>query len=124
MTEQATKPTTVPLPQPNVPANWDDHQARLAEIQKKHHAGRREAMRCLDHEYAARVIARKPLYEWKVTCSYTRRNAKGKMQTYDESDQVIAHNEQDAWAMFCDKVGISIGPHAGDRTIKRLEKIN
>lgn len=109
---------------PYRPAIWSDHASDKTERQAERDRRRAEARRALDPEYAAQAEARKPLYEWKVACTYSRPNAKGKMETISASHQVIAQDEKTAWALYCDKIGVSPGRHSCDLRIEQLNKIN
>ncbi len=119
-TQEAAKAPTNPF----TPTVWEDHQADIKARAEARTERRKELRRYLDPDVAKSAEARKPLYEWKVSCEYSRRNAKGRMETHRHTEQVIAQNETDAWAMSCDKLEVMIGPHEGDREIKKLNKIN
>jgi hypothetical protein len=105
-------------------ANLDDHESRVKEIVGNQTRRTKESRRYLDPEYATRMEARKPLYEWDVSCTYSRQNAKGKLETKTEKLRVAGQTEADAWAIFCDKIGAWPGPKTCERTIERREKIN
>lgn len=122
-TKQITDLTTPPA-DPYQPAVWEDHEADKAARRAEREKRRPELRRVLEPEQAAQAEARKPLYEWKVSCTYTRPGAKGKMETISASHQVIAQSERDAWAFFCDKIGAWPGRHSCDLRIDQLSKIN
>lgn len=109
---------------PYAPANIAEYEADKTKRKADQDARRPEMRRCLDPEYAARKEARKPLYEWEVECTYSRQDDKGRMVTKSPKEKVIAQNEADAWALFCDKIGDYPSPLDSDRTFKRLDKIN
>lgn len=113
---------------PNAPVDLPMHEAdkarRAAERLKK----KPLLDQCCDPEFAARTEARKAVYEWKVSAKFMRKqpDARGreKLQTIEHEEKVTAHNETDAWAMFCDAIGRSVSPNEGTHTITRLNKIN
>lgn len=118
MTAIADKPATAglqPPRHPNAPTDWDDHQRRMAELRQKQDANRMESLRCTDPDYAARIQAAKPRYEYEVQCEFVRNG-----KAYDLTEKVTAQNEQDAWSMFCYKIGQNIGPRDGIRRITKL----
>lgn len=88
------------------PADLDEHNKDMARRQAEATAARPKHMECLDPTVAKFHEDRKPLYEWKVECGIFRR-AVGTKPAFIEklTEQVVAQNEQDAWAMFCDKIG-------------------
>lgn len=106
------------------PVNLAAYEAEKARRKALRDQRRPELLRCLDPEYAAQVEARKPLYEWQVTCAYTRPNAKGKPESISASHKIIAKNEDNAWAFFCDKIGAWPSRHTCDLRIDQLNKIN
>jgi hypothetical protein len=124
--ESATQetPALANLPSPFQPADLDAHEAdkirRAAEREKK----KPLLNRCLDPEFASQAEARKPLYEWEVEATYTRKNEKGRMEERNPKEKILAQTEQDAWALFCDKLGDRIGPHEGTHSIEQLKKVN
>lgn len=63
-------------------------------------------MACTDPTVARQWEDRKPDYEWSVEVSIPR-PARGNQKYYREkfSETVVAQNEADAWAMFCDRIG-------------------
>lgn len=107
---------------PYVPANIDVHGEDKVRRQAVRDKNRRKAMDCLDPERAAQYEVRKPLYEWKVECSYMKPQEKGGLKRVSESEQVVAQTEADAWSMFCDKLNLMVSRRACDVKITRLEK--
>lgn len=110
---------------PFTPANWDEHQSELALRREARKANRDELQRCLDPDAAASLESRKPLYEWTISCEFSRPDGKGgKMKKYQFKETVTAQTEADAWAKFCDTIEAWPGPHSCTREIVRGKKIN
>lgn len=123
----ASKSVSTQIPNnPYAPANWETYEAEKAERAAAKAAKRPLQLKCLDAETAAQHEARKPLYEFEVSCTYQAPDDKrpGKLKSHTETEKVNAQNDQDAWALFCDRIGRSPSPQSCDRTIKRLAKIN
>ena len=110
------------LSQPYSPADVDFHASDLAARQAARDSRRATNRACLDPVVAGQHEARKPLYEWLVECTYSRQNSKGRIETVAASDKVMAQNESDAWAIFCDKRGVWPGRRDSDLKITQLEK--
>ena len=87
------------------PPKLEDFAAERERRQKERDAKRPKLMDCLDPTVAKYWEDRKDLYEWEVEMQAFRR-AVGKQAAHLKTikEQVVAHNEDDAWAMFCDKV--------------------
>lgn len=116
--------TKAPPRSPHLPADWEAHEADKARRKAAREKRKANLRRCLDPETAKTFEARKPLYEWRVKCTYTRPDPKGRMQTHTREHQVIGQTETDAWALFCDLIGVWPGPHNCDREIEQLGQIN
>lgn len=119
----ATMESKTPPTNPNRPANWDDHQKEKSQRKEARDKRRKEMRKYLDPEMASRAEAKKPLYEWLVTASISRQNSKGRIETKDYEESVLAQTETTAWALFCDKIGVWPGPHDCEREIKQLGKV-
>lgn len=112
-------PSKIATEPANVDAHRDDMERRRAEQLKK----RSKLLKCLDPITAAQYEARKALYEFKVECELFRPAAKKRRAGTEKFDeQVVAQNEQDAWAMFCDKIGEWPSRRDSNAKITRLEK--
>lgn len=105
-----------------MPADWDTHEDDKARRNKAREKNRKKLRSCLDAVSATTYEARKPTYEWKVTCTLSRKDDKGRMRTTTEERQVVAQNAKDAWAMFCDLIGTWPAPGYCDREIVKLEQ--
>lgn len=105
------------------PPRMEDHQADLARRDAERHKNRPKLLKCLDPSTAAEYEKNKPLYEWRVECSIFR-PARGKDRAKTErfDEQVVAQNESDAWAMFCDKIGEYPSRRDCRPTITQLQK--
>jgi hypothetical protein len=87
------------------PADIDAHEADMARRRAEREAKRGVHLDCLDPGIAKEHEDRKPLYEWRVECSIFRKavgSAPAHLQGYNKN--VVAQNEGDAWAMFCDSI--------------------
>lgn len=109
---------------PYTPVNWDDHQRRMVEIRERQEANRLESLRLLDPDYAARVAASKPLYEFTVECEYPSKTSSGRVETATKKSRVIAQSEHHAWSLFLHDNGLNLGPRDCVRTIKQGKKTN
>lgn len=104
------------------PASLDDHQADL-ELRKEERASKRETLqRCIDPDYAKRLEAQKPEYEFKVWCKYAQQTVKGPKWTEAE-ETVVAQSELNAWAKFCDQIGAWPSPATTERKIVKGKKV-
>ena len=116
-----TQPQTTTPRNPYAPIDREAHEERKKALAKKQKEHQPFLRKCLDPEFAAQNEARKPVYQYRVRCSFDRKNSKGKMEQIDESATVLAQNEADAWAKFCDKIEAWPSPHVCERMIKKLE---
>lgn len=107
----------------NAPPSLDAHQADMARRDAERQAKRPKLLRCLDPATAAEYEKNKPLYEWRVECSVFR-PARGKDRAKNEkyNEQVVAQTADDAWALFCDKIGEYPSRRDCRPTITQLEK--
>ena len=108
---------------PDFFARYEAEKAERAAARGKKRTLQRE---CLDHGRAADYEAKKEKYEYEVTCTYSIPNADdgGELETKTKTLKFSAHSEADAWAMFCDRIKHWPSPHAVEREIKRLAKVN
>lgn len=112
------------LSNPYAPVVWEEYEAEKARRAEEREKKRSLQRRCLDPEVAAEFEAKKPRYEFKVRCTYERPNEKGRLESKTEEHTIIAQNERDAWAIFCDRIQTWPSPAACEREIKRLSKVN
>lgn len=103
---------------------WEEHHEKMERRRKEREKHRDIQRRCLDPEEAAREEARKPRYDYEVTCKYTRQNKDGHIENKKETEIVNARDENEAWARFCDKIKTWPSPHYCEREINRLKKIS
>jgi hypothetical protein len=127
MTATTTKdrPATVgDLLQPK-PASIDidAHEADKKRRQAEHDANREELLKCLNPAYAAMKEAQKPQYKWTVSASWNGPHD-GEMSHINASETVIAQDEADAWAMFCDKIGCWPSRRDAKPVIKRGARVS
>lgn len=101
----------------------DQHQAELERRAAEREEKRKHLQQCLGAEFAASQEAKKPLYEYTVFCRYSKPTTKG-LRWYDAEEKVNAQCEPDAWAQFCDKVGVWPSPTASERNITKGKKVN
>ena len=107
----------------NTPANVDKHQADLASRQAERDKKQPKSIRCLDPIVAAQYENRKPLYEWKIECEiFQQASGKRRARFEKHSEQVVAQNEDDAWAIFCVKIERYPGRKHCNPTITKLQK--
>jgi hypothetical protein len=117
--------SSVPATIANTPVNVDEHNTSLESRQKKRDKIRPTHLKCLDPVVAAEYEHRKALYEWKVECKIFRpAGTKGRAKVETFCEQVVAQNENDAWAFFCDKIGEWPSRRDMQPVITRLHKRN
>lgn len=117
----ATNPTKIP-PDVAKPVNQEEFDADRASRAVDRKKAEPKLRRCLDPVVAAQYEHRKPLYEWSVEATFMRPNTKGRLVERKESRQVVAQNERDAWAIFCDIIESWPGAGSSNRTITKLAK--
>lgn len=116
-------PEAVKVQPLNKPADLSTHEADKVARAKAREKKRNAQLECLDPEMAAQYESRKALYEWKIEIAYMKPKERGGFEKTPLADQVVAKTETDAWALFCDKNGITCGPKAClKRVITRLNK--
>lgn len=103
------KPNTVSIPLPALgamPPTLEEFNAervrRAAERAKKEDV----LLECIDPTVARQYEDRKATYEWQVEVRLPR-PAIGNQKFYRQkfSETVVAQNDADAWAYFCDRIG-------------------
>lgn len=99
----------------------EERQRKMKKLQERIDAKRDEMYKCLDADYAAQVEARKPVYEYKVSCQVSVVE-KGRRTTKKLEETVRGKNEDDAWAHFCDAVQHWPPPRGCGRKIVKLNK--
>lgn len=108
---------------PYLPVNLETRAKEKEFIRKKQEADRPRLLDCLDPTIAKRYEDAKPLYEWEVTCKMFRAaTPKTHAHMETKTQQVVAQNENDAWAMFCDLMGEWPSRRDSRPTITRLKK--
>lgn len=78
--------------------------------------------KALDPSQAAQFESAKPLLRYRIKATWHRADEKGHLNEIEKTETVSAHNENDAWAKFCDKVKDWPSRNACDHTIKQLDK--
>jgi hypothetical protein len=124
---QKTQPLSQPtLPQDQFrPVDWEAHQRDKERRRKEREAKAPLLRRCLDPEYAAQQETLKPKWEWEVSVKYMIPDAKGRLVTKSDTQRIVAQNEADAWATWCDRVQHWPSPHACEkREIRQLAKVS
>lgn len=115
--KQAGSALISPLP------DIDKHEADLARRAELRQKKRPLLLDCLDPTVAKYHEDRKELYEFRVEVKIFRPavgKAAAHLEAFDE--QVVALNEQDAWAFFCDKIGEWPSPRDSHPVITKLKK--
>lgn len=122
----------------------DAHQKDLTRRQRERdeRCPLEERLRLCSPVYAREVEEKKPLFKFTVTAvTYERRkpeiNSRHDDFEFDAADGagemytprsrkgvVVAQNEQDAWAMFCDRIGEWPSPKLAKPTFSKGEQIN
>ena len=89
-----------------IPPDLDDHTSDMTRREEAYQKQRPLLLDCLDPTVAKLHEDRKDIYEWQVEVKLFRPSL-GKVQAHmDKFDEnVVAQNEGDAWAFFCDKIG-------------------
>lgn len=105
------------------PVDLEKHNADMDRREAEHKAKRKRLLDCLDPTVAKRYEDRKTIWEWRVETRLFR-PAKGKVQAHMENFDrtVVAQNENDAWAIFCDTIGEWPSRRDSSPTITRLQK--
>lgn len=111
------------LRNPYLPVNLKERAKERQRIRDEQLKSRPRTLDCLDPTVAKRYEDAKPLYEWRVVCKLFR-PAVGKQHAHMETmdRQVVAQNENDAWAMFCDAIGEWPSRRDARPEISRLRK--
>jgi hypothetical protein len=98
-----------------------ERQEKLEGVKQRIETKRDELNRCLDADYAAQVEARKPVYEYRISCNVPIME-KGKRTSKKLEETVRGKSEDDAWAHFCDAVQHWPSPKGCGRKIVKLTK--
>lgn len=97
------------------------HQAKMQKVREAKAARIPEMVRCLDADHAASLEARKPRQRYAIKCTVQESDPRLKrMTSVEKSGEVEAQNEDDAWAIFCDRWKVRVGPNHCNRTIQRV----
>jgi hypothetical protein len=124
----ATKDTPATIgqlnqPRPN-PIDNDAHQADMARRKAEIDARRPEMIRCLNPAYASAREMEKPQFRFTVSAEWYGQEDGDGLAQIDSEQTVVAQNEADAWAKFCDKIGRWPSPRDAKRTIKRGKQVS
>jgi hypothetical protein len=108
---------------PYLPVSLEERAKEKARIRAEQAKNRPRLLDCLDPTVAKRYEDAKPLYEWIVECKLFRpATAKTHAHMENVSKQVVAQNEADAWAYFCDLTGEWPSRRDTDPKITRLKR--
>src|SRR5262245_40388229 len=80
---------------------------RFKVEQRKHFEKMRPILtKCVDHEVAARYERQKPRYVYEISMNIMERDEKTKKlkSVAYSASEIEAQNEDEAWAMACDKI--------------------
>jgi hypothetical protein len=124
----------------NGPAvDMEKHQARLAALHEKQEKMRPVLEACLDPAVAARYELEKPRYKFKVSMTpKALPSQQSLVDVFDDDDAeaeelpapkpitltVVAQNEDDAWARFCDSIGQWPGRRFARPTIVKGKQVS
>lgn len=86
--------------------DMDAHEAEKEKRYQEHLGKRNKLLRCLDPEEAKIFEQQKPIFEWSISVDLMERKERGGgLEKKHYELQVVAQNADDAWAMFCDRIG-------------------
>lgn len=89
-----------------IPTDVTSHEADMARRQARRDANRDEQIRCCSYAYSAARELEKPAFEFLISAEWLGKDGDEDFISMLHSEQtVIAQNEADAWAAFCDKLG-------------------
>jgi hypothetical protein len=108
---------------PYLPVSLEERAKEKARIREQQEKDNDRLLDCLDPAEAKRYEDRKPLYEWKVSVRLFR-PAEGRKPAHMETieKQVVAQNDKDAWAMFCDAIGEWPSRRRAKPNIERMKR--
>ena len=98
-------PSPVAGEPPIAVVDLDSHNKDRARRQAERDAKRDEMLKCLNPAYARARERAKPMYSWTVSAKWYDADTDGTKIYRLEEEVVSGHDENDAWAKFCDKVG-------------------
>ena len=107
-------------------ADIDRHAKDQAERKERRDRNRSKLLDCLDAETSAVYEARKPIFEFHVSCETierTGKNASAKRSVVKHDQTVRAQDADDAWARFCTLIGRYPPPNSCKRKIKKLAQV-
>jgi hypothetical protein len=108
---------------PYLPVSLEERAKEKKRIKEEQNKNRPRLLDCLDPTVAKRYEDAKPLYEWRVECGIFRKaTPKNHAHVEQVSKQVVAQDEDDAWAFFCDAQGEWPSRRDTNPTITRLKK--
>ena len=113
-------------PKPQV-INLDTHQADLArrKAERDERTPYEERLRLCNPVYAAELEMRKPQYKYVVKCTFHQQDVKtGIFGERLAERELIAANDADAWAKFCDAVQTWPSPKTPRREIIRGSQVD
>lgn len=99
------------------------HKADLARRAREREAKRPLLMKCIDPNYAAACEAEKPVYDFRVQAKFDLLVG-GRMEEVEIDERVAAQNEQDAWALTCDRLQIHPSIREAKPTFKQGKQLS
>jgi hypothetical protein len=90
----------------------DKHRENMERRRKEREAKRELQEQCLNPEFAAKCELEKPRREFSVHARFMAHGDKGMLVPMEHSATVVALNEDDAWARFCDQIRVWPGRRA------------
>lgn len=122
--KQETKPEVAAEPRAKFsPARQEDVDKERARIRAEQDERLPRMLDCLDPAVAKKYEDAKNVWEWRVTCRMFRPAVGRSPARMEEiTKEVVAQNQRDAWAMFCDLVGEYPSIRGARPKIERLRK--
>lgn len=95
---------------------WDAYEKEKAERKLRLAANREMHEACCDPEVASAYEMRKPVYHWTVNATWSYYDGQGVSKRKESLPNVLAQNERDAWANFCDH--LDVWPNRQNATVE------
>jgi hypothetical protein len=105
-----------------VAIDMEAYEAEKARRQQDRDAKRELLRECLNPVVAARMEMRKPLYRWTVSAQWLGAN-NDSVTKFEAEEVVVAQSEADAWALFCDRIGMWPSRRDARPVLKRGKQI-
>jgi hypothetical protein len=85
----------------------DAHRADMQRRAAEREAKRDELRKCLNPAYAAQCEMAKPRYLFSVKAEWVGIGKAGRSTDFSGELNIVAQNENEAWAVFCDRLQVS-----------------